>query len=100
MEKLPEPINMTDKYLYDIAKSLRDICSRLGEEEKEVVKATPENTATETMEFQLIDKKDCDKTGPEELTVPELRNLVKQTGLTGYSSMVKDELIEYLLKGE
>lgn len=101
--KLPQPVNMTDKYLYDIAVSLRALCGALvvvdiKEKEEEL---GVEECSIETINTLNVDEKNGeDPEDLEDMNVPELKEIAKDMGITGYSNMRKDDLIERILRGE
>lgn len=100
---ISKPVNMTDKYLYDIAFSLRELCDalvvvELDEKEEDL---TVEDVSIETINSLNVDEKAGeDIEDLEGMTVPELKEIAKDMGISGYSNMRKSELVDRLLRGE
>lgn len=101
--KISKPINMTDKYLYDIAISLRALCDALVITELDEIE---EELAVEDVSIETINTLNVDEKAGEDvedlndMTVPELKEIAKDMGITGYSNMRKDEIIDRIIRGE
>lgn len=110
--RIPEPVNMTDKYLYSIAvnlleinSSLKNIEAKMCEEEMKAVLSSFDDVAVEEHTVERITSVDVedyneDPINLESKTVVELKDIAKEMGITGFSNMKKGELIEVLLRGE
>lgn len=110
--RIPEPVNMTDKYLYSIAvnlleinSSLKNIEAKMCEEEMKAVLSSLDDVAVEDHTVERITSVDIedyneDPINLESKTVVELKDIAKEMGITGFSNMKKGELIEVLLRGE
>lgn len=115
LDKIEIPITSNEKYFYQIVVRLDEILTLL-KEDKAPTFVKPIGTKDEPNEHvieSIIYEEDVDEIlGDDmynedddlfykynEMTVKELRSLAKEKGITGYSNLKKDELIDTLIKG-
>lgn len=115
LEKVEIPITSSEKYFYQIIMRLDKIIELLGgsnapkfvkpigtkDEPNEHVTESilTEESVDEILGDDMYDEEDDAYYEYSEMTVKELRALAKERGITGYSNLKKDELIDTLIKG-
>ena len=92
-EIVESPVNKQDKYLYQIIQRLDKIIELLNEE------AVNDNYDED---IDVVSDYNMEEIVPDynydEMTVKELRDIAKNKGLSGYSVLNKNELIETLVE--
>ena len=90
-DEIETPVNKQDKYLYQIVNRLDRVIELL---EEEVVNDNYDE------DIEVVSDYNMEEIVPDynydEMTVKELRDVAKDIGLNGYSTLKKDELIETL----
>ena len=113
LEKVETPITRDDKYLYQLIIRIDRVIELLEQRQthdfvKPIgTKDEPNEDVTEEfIHFGNVDEKLGDTMYDEEeeahyeynnMTVKELREIAKDNGLTGYSNMKKEELIDLII---
>lgn len=93
LEVVETPVNKQDKYFYQIIQRLDKIIELLSEE------AVNDNYDED---IDVVSDYNMEEIVPDynydEMTVKELRDIAKNKGLSGYSVLNKNELIETLVE--
>lgn len=92
-EIVESPVNKQDKYLYQIIQRLDKIIELLNEE---VVNDNYDEDIDVVSDYNM--EEIVPDYNYDEMTVKELRDIAKNKGLSGYSVLNKNELIETLVE--